>query len=751
MPRRTPIARMALLLAIPTGVSVAEAVAQQRNRPDIPLQAGLVITSSVRIRPGTYRLPGPASPDSAVVVIRGDDITVDFQGAALEGTAPDLDADQASGVAIRIEGGKNVRLEHATVRGYRVGILARGTTGLVLRDNDVSHNWRPRLFSLIEHESLVDWLSFHHNEAGEWLRFGAGIYLDGVHHGTIQDNRAEQGMNGLLLTRSDSLRIFDNTFAFNSGLGIGLYHSSYNSIVHNRLDYNVRGFSHRFYRRGQDSAGLLLFEQSSHNTVAWNSVTHGGDGLFLWAGQTTMDGGEGGSNDNLFLQNDFSFAPTNAMEATFSRNAFIANRAEGSDHGLWGGYSYESTVLANCFGGNRIGIAIEHGQSNVIGHNRFRGDSTAISLWANPIEPSGWGYPRRRDTRSQDYLISDNSFEGNRVGLRAATTGKLRLSGNRFVSVDSPTVLRDTSEYFVRSVAPAAGSDGTGMEPCESSAAAAEDARVDAEADQRRIPESPASRRPRSAILVDEWGPFDWRSPRLWPLDSTRANPLPLETVGPPGRWRVLDQRGIRSVSRLHGRMGDTIVVTPAPGPGTDWQLTLEYQPGGPTASQRGPGSAARPTRFSYRRFEPAIEWQVRFVAWSDSTDPRARPEAFAALFDHPPLLARRESRLDYMWYHPGIADLPRERFALEASGSVALPPGEYTLRTISDDGVRVWLDGIRIIDDWAGHESAVAYAPLLAGRHELRVRYYQADGWTELRVEILRGHVRSPGSAGPH
>lgn len=742
---------MALPLVILAGGPVAAAIAQQPTRPAVPLRAGLVITRSVRIQPGTYRLPAPASPDSAVIIIRGDDITIDFQGAVLEGVAPALDPDQAIGVAIRIDGGQNVRLEHATVRGYKVGILARGTTGLVLRANDVSHNWRPRLFSLVEHESLVDWLSFHHNEAGEWLRFGAGIYLDDVHRGTVQGNRAEQGMNGLLLTRSDSLRILDNTFAFNSGLGIGLYRSSYNSIVHNRLDYNVRGFSHGFYRRGQDSAGLLLFEQSSHNTVAWNSVTHGGDGLFLWAGQTTMDAGSGGSNDNLFLQNDFSFAPTNAMEATFSRNSFIANRAEGSDHGLWGGYSYESTILANCFGGNRIGIAIEHGQSNVIGQNHFRGDSTAISLWANPVEPTGWGYPKRRDTRSHDYLISDNRFERNRVGLRASNTSKLRLSGNRFVAVDSPTVLRDTSEYLARNPGPGAGSDGTSVEPCDSLVAADDGAQVDAETEQRSIPESPQSRRPRSAILVDEWGPFDWRSPRLWPLDSTRAHPLPLATVGPAGRWRVLDQRGIRSLSRLRGRMGDTIVVTPAPGPGTDWELTLEYHADDPAAPRGRPRIAARPTRFSYQRFEPALDWQIRFVVWSGSTDPRTHPEAFAALLGRPPLLTRRASRLDYMWYRPAIAGLPRERLALEASSSVSLPPGEYTLRTISDDGVRVWLDDSLVVDDWSGHESAVAHAPLPSGRHDLRVQYYQSDGWTELRVEILRGGARSTGSPGPH
>lgn len=50
---------------------------------------------------------------------------------------------------------------------------------------------------------------------------------------------------------------------------------------------------------------MLVYEQSSANTFYKNNVTHGGDGFFLWAGQTTMDTGKGGCNDNLLLENDF--------------------------------------------------------------------------------------------------------------------------------------------------------------------------------------------------------------------------------------------------------------------------------------------------------------------------------------------------------------------------------------------------------------------------------------------------------------
>ena len=186
-------------------------------------------------------------------------------------------------------------------------------------------------------------MSYHQNEKDEWLRFGAGIYLRSTATAprSITPPRV-QGQNGLMVTHSSGLKIWNNTFQFLSSIGVGLYRVSDSTIMHNRIDWCVRGYSHGFYNRGQDSAGLLMYEQSSNNTVAYNSVTHGGDGLFLWAGQSTMDTGQGGSNDNLFYGNDFSHAPTNGIEATFSRNRFIDNRVEENWHGVWGGYSFDS-------------------------------------------------------------------------------------------------------------------------------------------------------------------------------------------------------------------------------------------------------------------------------------------------------------------------------------------------------------------------------------------------------------------------
>ena len=718
--------------------------------PAIELRRGLVIRSSVRIIPRTYDLRAAASLDSAVIVVRGDNIVIDFAGATLRGLAPEGNPDDARGVAVRIDSGRSVTIMNARIRGYKVAVLARGTRGLRLVENDLSYNWKPRLYSVREHESLADWLSHHKNDTDEWLRFGAAAYLAGVHGGEVRGNRVVQGMEGIMLVRSDSVSLWNNTVSFNSGVGIALYRSSDNVIMHNHADYNVRGYSDGLYSRGQDSADLLMYEQSDRNVVAYNSMTHGGDGVFVWAGQSTMDTGVGGVNDNLFYENDFSFAPANGIEATFSRNTFARNRVTGSDYGMWGGYSFGSAVLDNDFRENRIGVAVEHGQDNRIAGNRFEGGITAIQLWADTIQPSDWQYPRRRDTRSRGYVIERNSITGSRVAMRISNTSDVSIAGNRIANTDTAMVMRDSARIIL---APAG--DAVDMAPPATwprPSASPPDVAPLAPLPMRGARSAfgdPLASRDRSAIIVDEWGPFDWRSPRLWPIASARGASVALRVLAPPGEWHITSRRGVGSVSRTHGLGGDTIHVV-ASNP-ADWRVDAVYR-GAPTTSPRGTQRAAAAAyAFSYERFEPVAVWNVRFFVWNDSTDPRRRPSEFAALLAGPAVAEQRVPRLDYLWSRPTVPNVPATRFALTAISRVALPVGVYTLRTISDDAVRVWVDGRLAIDSWSPHESLVDAAPLTGGIHHLRVEYFQVDGWTELRLDIVRGRQRAGGSPGPH
>jgi hypothetical protein len=75
----------------------------------------------------------------------------------------------------------------------------------------------------------------------------------------------------------------------------------------------------------------------------------------------------------------------------------------------------------------------------------------------------------------------------------------------------------------------------------------------------------------------------------------------------------------------------------------------------------------------------------------------------------------------------------------------VNLPPGTYTLQVISDDGARVWVDDKLVLDAWAPHESRVDRVALAGGTHALRVHYFDAGGWAEMRLDIQRSSASDP------
>jgi hypothetical protein len=104
------------------------------------------------------------------------------------------------------------------------------------------------------------------------------------------------------------------------------------------------------------------------------------------------------------------------------------------------------------------------------------------------------------------------------------------------------------------------------------------------------------------------------------------------------------------------------------------------------------------------------------------------------------PIKTVTTNRLDYISGGAIEDGVPRDRFALVAEGTTTLPQGDYTLQVISDDGVRVWMDGAMILDEWAPHESKVNRVPIRGGgERRFKVEYYDVAGFAELRFDIQR------------
>src|SRR4029077_14128218 len=106
---------------------------------------------------------------------------------------------------------------------------------------DLSYNYRQHLNSSQEKEDISDWMSYHHNEKDEWLRYGAAMYLRNCNFATIRNCKVTGGQNALMMMECNDGKIYINDFSFNSGIGIGMYRSNGNKVQFNRIIFNVRG------------------------------------------------------------------------------------------------------------------------------------------------------------------------------------------------------------------------------------------------------------------------------------------------------------------------------------------------------------------------------------------------------------------------------------------------------------------------------------------------------------------------------
>jgi parallel beta-helix repeat protein len=385
-----------------------------------PTKANTVVQGEVTICQGRYRIP---DPDGKGVIVAGSPGTsINLTGVTLE--SGDSVPANYRGVGVIASGVDRITVTGGTIRGYQFGIRIDGGRGHVVAGIDVSGSRTQALRSTPERFDEADWLDIFHADSAE--AYGAGIYLNGTVDATIRNIKAVQAQNGIMLRDANGSVIVDNDVSNNSGWGISLWHSSQSMIARNQAHHNVRCESPR-YRRGCDSAGILLREASDSNIVADNDISFSGDGFFL-SGQPP---GVNPSTGNLVLRNDATGAWHNAFESTFSfGNRFLDNRADSSDYGFWLGYSTANVVEGNLVIGTRTaGVAIEHGQDNVIARNTIVGGQVGVRLFApdtaarpsrssdvdgNYLARLDRGVVLQRSTRTQ---VRGNIFDGAADGL----------------------------------------------------------------------------------------------------------------------------------------------------------------------------------------------------------------------------------------------------------------------------------------------------------------------------------------------
>jgi parallel beta-helix repeat protein len=720
----------------------------------VALRQGMTITQSTTVKPGTYQM---ASDDleTPVITISGEDITVDFGDATLDGNRAGQMPNEFTGLGILVKDGKNITIKNLHARGFKIALLAENVDDLQIESSDFSYNYRMRLYSIRERENFQDWLSYHNNESDEWFRYGAGIYLKNCDRALVKNVHITQNQNALLMTGCDDGLFYNNTFRFNSGLGIGMYRSSRNRIMHNNLNFSIRGHSEGFYNRGQDSAGILIYEQSNDNIFAYNTATHSGDGFFLWAGNETMDSGEGGCNGNILYKNDFSYAPTNGIEVTFSSNIIVSNRLVGCRYGIWGGYSWKTWMFNNFIKDNDYGIAIEHGQENVIRDNVFINNDIGIQLWQRPTQPTGWGYAEKRDVRSRDYEIGRNIFHKNTVPLEISGSSQIAINDdNAFHNFEQLLVAKTPNEAvtFVKNdiYQNEGWQDAELFRALNRTQAATKFDPNELPGDvpellsnlnvelPRPLPDGnavwsqPNRRIGRHHMRINEWGPYNYEYPEIW-LERIDEDRYTFALLGPAGDWQVKSSTGFSHVT-----IQEHMLFAEKQKNADYLVLDMEYT--GPSfTNQFGEVIPAdQPVTIRFDRYEREFDWKVEWHAYDETTDPMTDYAAFKNLRKQKPLHREKSEGLKYVWWRAPHEDVPADQFATFAQTTFKIPEGKYRIILTSDDGVKLFLDGKLIVDRWNAHESTVDDIEVaLGGKHVLEIEHFDASGLANLDFRI--------------
>ena len=109
---------------------------------DKPLVAGMKILRTMKIKKAVYQIEAPADTAKPVLFIEGDNITIDFNNAEMNGSNRNKNPEEFSGVAILIRNSKNVTIRNLKARGYKIALLARNVEKLTLDNCDFSYNYR---------------------------------------------------------------------------------------------------------------------------------------------------------------------------------------------------------------------------------------------------------------------------------------------------------------------------------------------------------------------------------------------------------------------------------------------------------------------------------------------------------------------------------------------------------------------------------------------------------------------------------
>ena len=163
-------------------------------------------------------------------------------------------------------------------------------------------------------------------------------------------------------------------------------------------------------------------------------------------------------------------------------------------------------------------------------------------------------------------------------------------------------------------------------------------------------------------------------------------------------------------------------------------------------------GSTFPEMRVEYFDATGNAQIQVTFTPIADPNQPTATPSNPTSFpdwkgeyFNNPnlsgdPVFLRNDQSIQFDWGSgPPDARLPANNFSVRWSRKQGFSGGVYRIDIVVDDGMRVYIDGRVVFDEWIdqGSRNRTVEVTLSPGDHDLRVDYYQRGGGAVARFSI--------------
>ncbi len=103
--------------------------------------------------------------------------------------------------------------------------------------------------------------------------------------------------------------------------------------------------------------------------------------------------------------------------------------------------------------------------------------------------------------------------------------------------------------------------------------------------------------------------------------------------------------------------------------------------------------------------------------------------------------LIRYDKNIDFDFaFGSPLTGLDIDNFSVRWTGKVQVPvSGLYTFSSYSDDGIRVWVNGVKLIDNWTGHggifDDGIAINLVAGQKYDIKIEFYEGFGYGQLQM----------------